>query len=101
MTALAVAESEVASERSLAGVAGRARLRARRREVLGRRGRTHLPRLRRARGDFVAIGTRESLARAVVRVTERVAISARVRARRAIRFLFVTDSARTELASGV
>ena len=101
MTPLAIAEAEIAAECSPAGVAGRAGLGPSRREVLGRGGRTHLPRLRRARGDFVAIGTRESLARAVVRVTERVAISARVRARRAIRFLFVTDSARTELASGV
>lgn len=99
MTALAVAEAEIAAKRALAAVAGRAGLRARRGEVLGRRGRTDLPRLRRARGQFVAIGTRESLARAVIGVTKRVAIRARVGAGRAIRFLVVTDSTRSDLAS--
>ena len=101
MTALAVVEAEIASERTLAGVARRAGLRASRGEVLGRGGRTHLPRLRRARSDLVAIGARESLARAMVGVTKRVSISARIRARRAVRFLIVTDSARTDLASRV
>ena len=101
MTALAVVEAEVSAKRSLAGVTGRAGLCARGREMLNRSGRTHLPRLRRARGEFVAIGARESLARTVVRVTERVAKSARIRAGRAIRFLIVTDSARGDLAPGV
>lgn len=101
MTALAVVEAEVAAKRALAGVTGRAGLRARRREVLSGGGRTHLPRLRRAGGEFVAIGTGEAFARAVVGVAERVTISARVRARRAIRFLIVTDTARRDLATGV
>lgn len=101
MTALAVVEAEIASERAFAGVAGRAGLRAVHREVLDRGSRTHLSRLRRARGEFVAIGARESLARAVFSVTERVSICARVRAGRAIRFLIVTDAARSNLASGV
>jgi hypothetical protein len=101
MTALAVVKAEIASERAFAGVASRAGLRAVHGEVLGRSGRTHLPRLRRARGEFVAIGARESLARAVFSVTERVSICARVRAGRAISFLIVTDTARSNLASGV
>jgi len=101
MTALAVAEAEIASECAPACVAGCTGLRAIRGEVLGRAGRTHLPRLRRARGDFVAIGARESLSRAVVGVTKRVSISTRVRARRAVHLLIVTDSARTDLAPGI
>lgn len=101
MTALAVAEAEIAAKRALPGVAGRAALRARRRKVLGCSGRTHLLHLRGARSEFVAIGTCESLARAVVSVAERVSISARIRAGRAIRFLIVTHAARRDLSSGV
>ena len=101
MTALAVVKAEIAAERSLAGVTRGAGLSARGWEMFDCGGRAHLPRLRRARGEFMAIGARQSFARAVIRVTEGVAISARVRAGRAIRFLIVTDAAGRDLASGV
>lgn len=101
MTALAVAEAEVAAERTMAGMTRRAGLHACCGEVLGRGGRTNLPCLRRARREFVAIRACESLARGVIGMTERVSISARVRARRTICFLIVTNSARRDLASGV
>lgn len=101
MTAPAVVEAEVATENSFAVVTRRARLGARAEEVLGGRGRAHLARLRRARGDFVAISAVESLARAVVGVTEGASERACVSARRTIRFLLVTDAARRDLTAGV
>ena len=101
MTALTVVEAEVAAKRSLAGVTRGAGLCARGWEMLDRGGRAHLPRLRCARSEFVAIGARESFARAVIRVTERVAKGTRIRAGRAIRFLIVTDAARRDLAARV
>ena len=78
MTALAVGKSEIAAEISFAVVAGRAGLRARVEEVLGGGGRADLPCLRRARGEFVAVGAGESLACAVFGVTEGETKSARV-----------------------
>ena len=93
MTALAVSKAEIAAERSLARVTRRTRLPARADEVLRRSGRTHLPRLRRARGYLVAISAFESLARAVLSVTERVTKRARVRRRGPVRLLVVTDAA--------
>ena len=101
MTALAIAEAEISAKRSLAGVTGGACLCARGGEVLDRGGRAHLSRLRRARRELVAVGARESLARSVVRVTKRVAISTRVSAGRPVGFLIVTDAARRDLAAGV
>lgn len=62
---------------------------------------TDLPRLRRARGDFVAIGAGESLSRAVVGMAERVTKRARVCAGRAISFLVVTHTAGRDLAARV
>jgi len=93
VTALAVAEAEVAAECSLAGVTRRTRLSAGGNEVLGRGGRAHLTRLRRTRGELVAISAGESLARAVLGMTERVTKSARVSARGPVRLLIVTHAA--------
>jgi hypothetical protein len=84
MTALAVGKSEIAAKISSAVVTRRAGLRACVDEVLGRCCRTHLPRLRRACGEFVAVSAGESLARAVCGVTERETKGARVSAGRAI-----------------
>ena len=93
MAALAVAEAQVAAEGPLAVVTRRARLATRRVEVLGRIRRTDLSRLWRAGGELMAVCTRETLSRTVIRVAESVAKGARVRAGRAIRFLIVTDGA--------
>ena len=101
MTALAVVEAEITAKRSLAGVTRGAGLCAYCWEVLDGGGRAHLPRLRCARDEFVAVGARESFARAVVRVTEGVAKGSRIRAGRVICFLIVTDAARRDLAAGV
>ena len=101
MTALAISKSEIAAEISSAVVAGRAGLRARVAEMLGRCGGTHLPRLRRAGGQSVAVSARESLAGAVFGVTESVTKGARVGGCGAIRFLLVTDSAGSHLATRV
>lgn len=101
MTALAIGKTEVAAEISFAVMTRRAGLRARSAEVLGRCGRADLSRLRRARGEFVAVSAGESLACAVFGVTEREAKSVRVSARRAIGFLLVTDAAGSDLAASV
>ena len=50
---------------------------------------------------LVTVSAGESFSGAVIRVTERVTIRARVRARGSIRFLIVTNSARCDLASGI
>ena len=77
MTPLAVTKPKVAAECSSAIVTGRTGPgRSRVPEVLRGDNRTHLPRLRRTRGNFVAIGAFESLPRAVVRMTERATVSA-------------------------
>jgi len=101
MTALAIVKSEVASESSFAGVTARAGLRASVNEVLGRSGWTYLACLRRTGSQLVAIRARETLPRAVVLMTESETIGTRVRARRTVRFLLVTNSARRNLATGV
>ena len=101
MTALAIGKTEIPSEISPAVVTGGAGLRTGSDEMLGRRGRTDLSSLRRARGEFVAVGTRESLACAMFCVTEGKTKSARVGAGRAIRFLVVTDSTRSDLAARI
>jgi hypothetical protein len=49
----------------------------------------------------VAVGARKPLARVVIRMAERVTIRARIRARRSIRFLVVTNSTRCDLAAGI
>ena len=101
MTALAVVEAEVAAEGPPAVVTRRAGLCACACEVLGGVGGTDLSRLRRAGGDLVAIGARETLSCAVVRVAECVTKGARVGRRRTIRLLIVTDAARADLAACV
>lgn len=101
MAALAVVEVEVAAEGAAAVVTSRAGLAACSVEMLGRIRRTDLSRLRRAGSDFVAIGAGETLSRAVVRVTERVAKGARVRARWTVGFLIVTNAAGADLAARV
>ncbi len=101
MTALTIRKSEIAAEISSAVVTRRAGLRARVDEMLGRCGRAYLPCLRRAGGEFVAVGAGESLARAMFGVTKRETKSARAGACRAIRFLIVTDAARSDLAATV
>lgn len=99
MTALAVAEAEIAAEGPLAGVTRRARLSAGIDEMLRGRGRTHLTRLRRARGEFVTVNAVESLAGAVVRVAEGVPKRARVGVGGLIGFLIVADATRSDLAA--
>ena len=101
MTALAVAEAEIAAEVPPAVVTGRTGLTASGVEMLGRIGGTDLSRLRGAGGDFVTVCAGESLSRAVVRVTESVTKRARIGAGRTIRFLIVTDTARADLAACV
>lgn len=102
MTPLAVTKPKVAAECSSAIVTGRTGpSRSRVPKVLRSGDRTHLPRLRSAGSNFVAIGAFESLTRAVVRVTERATVSARVGTGWTIRFLIVTNAARCDLATGV
>ena len=101
MAFAAVFERQVAAKRLPAIVTGQARHGARRDEMLGGRGRTHLACLWRACGEAMTVGTCETLSRAVVRMTERVAIRTRVGARGPIGFLFVTDSARRHFAARV
>ena len=101
MTALAISKTEIAAKISFAVVTRRAGLRAGAAEMLGRRGRADLPRLRRACGEFVAVIAREALACAVFRMTERETKGARVCGSRAIGFLIVTDAARGDLAARI
>ena len=101
MTALAIRKSEIAAEISFAVMTSRASLPARVAEMLGRCSRTDLSRLSRAGSEFVAVSACESLARTVFRMTEREPERARVSAGRAIRFLIVTDAARSNLAACV
>ena len=49
----------------------------------------------------MAIGTRQSFARTVLRMTERVTIRARIRGRGPVRFLVVANSARRKLATRI
>jgi hypothetical protein len=93
MTALAIRETKIAAEISSAVVTSRAGLRACSDEMLGSCGRTDLTPLRSARGQFVAVSARKSLACAVFRMAERETKSAGVGGCRAIRFLIVTNAA--------
>ena len=97
----AVAERQVAAEVPAAVVAGGAGLAASGVEVLGRIRGADLACLRSAGSELVAVGACESLARAVVRVTERVTKCARIRGCRTIRFLIVANPARRHFAAGV
>ena len=94
-------EGKIAAERSFAVVTGEARLPAGRRKMLGRGRRTDLSRLWRAGGEFVTVSTRESLARVVLRMTERVTIRTRRGARWPVRFLVVTNATRCNLTSRI
>ena len=101
MTAATVFERQITAKRSPAVVATQTRHATRRGEMLSGRGRADLPRLRRARSQAVAISTCKPLTRVVVCMTERVTISAGIGARGLVSLLFVTDSARSQLASRV
>ena len=99
MTLTAVFERQIAAKRLPPVVTAQARHGARRHEMLGGRGRTHLACLRRIGGEAVTVGTCEAFSRAVVCMTESVTIRTRVGAGGPVGFLFVTDSARRHFAA--
>ena len=101
MAFAAVFERQVAAKRLPPVVTAQARHGARRHEMLGGRGRADLACLRRIGGEAVTVGTCEAFSRAVVCMTECVAIGTRVGAGGPIGFLLVTDSARRHFAARV
>jgi len=100
VTSAAVFEAEVAAKGPLSVVTSRASLPARGYEMLGGRRRTDLPGLRRTSCQFVTVSAGEPVSWAMVRMTKSVAIRPRVDGRRAIGLLFMTNTARSDLASG-
>src|ERR1044072_8677956 len=99
MTTLAVGEAESAAEGSLAGVRRRTRLPTSGDEVLRRGGRALLARLRCSGRELVTVSALESLARAMLRMTERVTKRACIRARGFVRLLIVTHATRSDFAA--
>ena len=101
MTFPAVFEREIPAKRLPTVVTAQTRHAPRRYEMFGGCGRTDLACLRCTCGEAVTIGTGEALSGPVVRMTERVAIGARVGAGGPVCLLLVTDSARRHLAARV
>ena len=99
MTFAAVFERQVAAKRLPAVVTAQTRRAARGDEVLCGRGRADLTGLWGTCCEAVTVRTCEAFARAVVGMTERVAIRTRVGAGGAVGFLLVTNSARRHLAA--
>ena len=97
----ALFERQVAAKRLPPVVTAQARHAAGRHKMLGGRGRTHLAGLWSACGETVTVGTCETFSRAVVCMTESVAIRTRVGAGGPVGFLFVTNSARRHFAARV
>ena len=100
MTLAAVFKRQIAAKNALSVVTRRARLPARGDEMLSGRRRAGLACLRRAGRQLVTVDAGEPVSWTMIRVAERVAIRARVGRRGPIRFLFVADAARCDLASG-
>ena len=99
MAALAVFEGEIAAEGALAVVTGETGRAACCDEVFrGGRG-AYLASLWCAGGGPMTVGAGELFSRAVIGVTEGVAIGARVGDRGTIRFAIVTDTAGRDLAA--
>lgn len=97
----AIFKRQITAEGSSSVVTSQTGHSARGYEMLSRRGRTHLPCLWRSRCQLMTLGTCESFSRIVISMTESVSIRARVGACRSIGFLFVTNSARRNLAARI
>lgn len=98
MTAAAILEIQIAAEGSAAVVTGRARIVAGREVFRWPRG-AHLSPLRQSGGVVVTVGAIQTLARAVLRVTERIAESDGGGGSARVRFLIMASFAGSDVTA--